>query len=65
MEGEILRQFHHRLKLENDGKLFLIFPLTVCHVIDASSPLYDLSAKDLLEKKYESTTNLLLGLSSL
>lgn len=52
MEGEVLRQFQHTLKLENNGRLFLIFPQTVCHVIDSSSPLYDLSAKDLLEKKY-------------
>lgn len=52
MEGEILHQFQHSLKLENDGRLFMIFPVNVCHVIDNSSPLYDLSAKDLLEKKY-------------
>lgn len=51
IEGEKLKQFHHSLKLENNGRLFMIFPLTVCHVIDSQSPLYDLSAKDLLEKK--------------
>ena len=50
-EGEKLRQFQRTLKLENDGRVFLIFPTTVCHVIDENSPLYDLSAKDLLEKK--------------
>lgn len=48
----MLRQFQHSLKLENDGRLFAIFPLTICHIIDSESPLYDLSAKDLLEKKY-------------
>lgn len=52
MEGEMLRQFQHSLKLENNGRLFAVFPLTICHIIDNSSPLYDLSAKDLLEKKY-------------
>lgn len=52
MEGEVLRQFQHTLKLNNNGKLFALFPLTVCHIIDSTSPLYDLSAKDLLEKKY-------------
>lgn len=50
-EGERLRQFQHSLKLENDGRVFLIFPTVLCHVIDAQSPLYDLSAKDLLEKR--------------
>lgn len=52
MEGEKLKNFHHTLKLENKGRVFLIFPTTICHVIDETSPLYDLSAKDLLEKKY-------------
>lgn len=49
----MLRQFQHTLKLENNGRLFAMFPLTICHIIDSSSPLYDLSAKDLLEKKYD------------
>lgn len=46
-----MRQYQHLLKLENGGRSFLIFPTTMCHVIDADSPLYDLSAKDLLEKR--------------
>lgn len=50
-EGEKLRHFQHLLKLENGGRVFLIFPTVVCHVIDEQSPLYDLSAKDLLEKR--------------
>lgn len=51
LEGEILHQFQHPLKLENNGRLFMILPEIACHVIDQHSPLYDLSAKDLLEKK--------------
>lgn len=51
MEGEKLKNFQHTLKLENKGRVFLIFPTTICHVIDETSPLYDMSAKDLLEKK--------------
>lgn len=51
IEGERLPQFQHSLKLENDGRVHLIFPTTLCHVIDEQSPLYDLSAKDLLEKR--------------
>lgn len=51
IEGEKLKNFQHTLKLENKGRVFLIFPTTICHVIDETSPLYDMSAKDLLEKK--------------
>lgn len=58
-EGELLRQFQHKLKLENDGRMLSIFPYTVYHVIDASSPLYGLSAKDLLEKRYVNRSSIL------
>lgn len=50
LEGEKLRQFQHSLKLENPG-VFILCPVTVCHIIDRNSPLYDLSGRDLLEKK--------------
>lgn len=53
MEGELLAQFQHQLKLENDGRFFLIFPMIICHVIDETSPLYHLTARDVLEKRYE------------
>lgn len=33
--------------------IFLIWPLTVLHRIDSSSPLYDLSAADLLNSNFE------------
>ncbi|KAJ6650042.1 Inward rectifier potassium channel irk-1 [Pseudolycoriella hygida] len=52
-EGEKLRNLQHTLKLPNDGNVFLIFPTTVCHVIDATSPLYNLTQKQLYEKKFE------------
>ncbi|XP_077296528.1 uncharacterized protein LOC143918454 [Arctopsyche grandis] len=32
---------------------FLLWPTTIQHVIDEKSPLYDISAKDLLDKKFE------------
>lgn len=51
MEGEILHQFQQTLKLDSNGRSFMLFPVIACHVIDQYSPLYDLSAKDLLEKK--------------
>lgn len=40
-------QCKHELKLESGGRVSLLFPITVCHVIDAESPLYDLSAQNL------------------
>ncbi|XP_059620073.1 ATP-sensitive inward rectifier potassium channel 1 [Phlebotomus argentipes] len=43
----------HTLALEDLGHLFLIWPTTVVHVIDAKSPLYDVSARDLLNKHFE------------
>lgn len=49
-EGEILSDYLRPLSLEN-GDAFIIFPLIICHIIDSESPLYDLSAKDLLEKR--------------
>lgn len=44
--------FQHPLELEHDGRVHVIFPLTVCHVINSDSPLYELSAQDFLEKRY-------------
>lgn len=52
-EGEILHQFHRVLELENEGSIFIIFPLTICHVIDEKSPLFYLSAKSMIEKRFE------------
>lgn len=51
-EGEVIHQYQHQLKLQEDGRIFIIFPLTICHVIDAMSPFYNLSAKDFVEKRY-------------
>lgn len=50
-EGEKLKNLQHTLKLQSDGSVFLIFPTTVCHVIDEASPLYNLTQKQLKEKK--------------
>uniref|UniRef100_A0A1B0DBG0 Uncharacterized protein n=2 Tax=Phlebotomus papatasi TaxID=29031 RepID=A0A1B0DBG0_PHLPP len=52
-EGESINQFLHTLALEDCGHLFLIWPTTVVHVIDDTSPLYDVSARDLLNKRFE------------
>uniref|UniRef100_A0A336MVW0 CSON008155 protein n=1 Tax=Culicoides sonorensis TaxID=179676 RepID=A0A336MVW0_CULSO len=53
MEGEHLGQCQSRLKLVSNGKLFLVWPETVCHYIDVNSPLYHFSAKSLLESNFE------------
>lgn len=53
LEGERIKKSQQRLKLENNGRVFLIWPNTVCHPIDKSSPFYDMSAKDLVEKSFE------------
>uniref|UniRef100_A0A8W7PFE7 Inward rectifier potassium channel C-terminal domain-containing protein n=1 Tax=Anopheles coluzzii TaxID=1518534 RepID=A0A8W7PFE7_ANOCL len=52
-EGEEIEKNESYLKLENDGRLVLLWPVTACHVIDRDSPLYDVSAADLLERKLE------------
>lgn len=52
VEGDILNQFQHPLKLQDGGRIHVIFPVIVCHVIDESSPLYTLSASDFLEKRH-------------
>ncbi|GLV40098.1 Inwardly rectifying potassium channel 2 [Carabus blaptoides fortunei] len=50
-QGEYLENFQTPLKLEPHG--LLLWPLTVVHKITPASPLYDLSAQDLLLKKFE------------
>lgn len=49
--GDLVDQFQHELKLQDDGQVFVLFPLIVCHVIDRESPLYTLSAEKFLEKR--------------
>lgn len=41
------------MNLESGGRVFILWPQTIAHVIDSTSPLYNLSAKDLLEKRFE------------
>jgi potassium inwardly-rectifying channel subfamily J len=53
VEGEHVGKSQQRLKLENNGKAFLIWPQIVCHFIDETSPFYDMSAKDLIERRFE------------
>ncbi|XP_065081291.1 ATP-sensitive inward rectifier potassium channel 12-like [Ochlerotatus camptorhynchus] len=53
LEGEVIEKNESYMNLENDGRILLMWPVTICHLIDHESPLFDVSAKDLLEKKFE------------
>lgn len=55
-EGEYLSPFLTELKLNVDdysSDIFLIWPKVVVHKIDSSSPLYNLSAADLINERFE------------
>lgn len=52
-EGERVGKCQQRLQLETNGRVFLIWPQTVCHVVDKNSPFYDMSARDLIQKHFE------------
>lgn len=55
-EGEYLSPFLTELKLNVDdysSDIFLIWPKVVVHKIDSSSPLYTLSATDLINERFE------------
>lgn len=62
-EGERVGKSQQRLKLENNGRVFLIWPQTVAHLIDKTSPFYDMSARDLIDKRFELVLSL-TGVSS-
>lgn len=55
-EGELLPFFQTELKVGGDGeedKIFFIWPTTIVHKIDSRSPLYNLSASDMLKERFE------------
>ena len=55
-EGEILNQYQHELHVGVDGcdrNLFFIWPMTITHKINQKSPLYHLSASDMLQESFE------------
>lgn len=57
-EGERIPLCQYPLKMEtetcnSDNSLFLFWPTTVVHKIDSSSPLYDLTAKQLMTESFE------------
>lgn len=55
-EGEILNHYQTELSVNADGcdgDLFFIWPMTIVHKIDEESPLYYLSAADVLQDRFE------------
>ncbi|XP_011875780.1 PREDICTED: G protein-activated inward rectifier potassium channel 3-like isoform X5 [Vollenhovia emeryi] len=55
-EGELLPFFQTELKVGGDGeedKIFFIWPTTIVHKIDRYSPLYKVSASDMLRERFE------------
>lgn len=55
-EGEVLPFFQQELSIGADGgqdRLMFIWPTTMLHKIDRHSPLYALSAQDMLRERFE------------
>ncbi|PNF23184.1 Inward rectifier potassium channel 2 [Cryptotermes secundus] len=53
-EGEVLHQHQAELNIGTDGgdqNLFFIWPMTVVHRIDSESPLYNISASDIIDRE--------------
>uniref|UniRef100_A0A8D8VMJ5 ATP-sensitive inward rectifier potassium channel 12 n=1 Tax=Cacopsylla melanoneura TaxID=428564 RepID=A0A8D8VMJ5_9HEMI len=56
LEGELLPFYQQELKVGGDGiedKIFFIWPTTIVHKINPMSPLYTLSAADMLKERFE------------
>ncbi|UMM42178.1 hypothetical protein L5515_018107 [Caenorhabditis briggsae] len=56
-EGEIepLHQFEMKVgpSISDDDRLFLVWPTTLCHVIDSRSPLYNYNQQSLMSAQFE------------
>lgn len=58
-EGETIPFYHHQLDVTIDdsrNSLLLIWPVTIVHVIDSSSPFYRVNADELANFKFEIIT---------
>ena len=55
-EGEQMPYYQHELRCgvdHDESDIFLIWPMTIVHKITPDSPLYNISASDLLKEKFE------------
>jgi len=53
-EGEVLHQHQAEMKIgteSGDNNLFFIWPLTLVHKINSESPLYNISASDIIDRE--------------
>jgi potassium inwardly-rectifying channel subfamily J, other len=60
-EGELLPFFQQELEVGADGsddRLMFIWPTLIVHKIDEDSPLYEISAQDLIKERFEIVTML-------
>ena len=56
VEGEVMPLYQHEMQMsdiEGECRLFLVWPVTLEHKIDSESPLWDVSAEDLLRDQFE------------
>lgn len=52
-EGEVIHESREMLKLVEEGKVNLIWPVIVVHVIDKESPFYHMDSQRLASTKFE------------
>ncbi|XP_059473830.1 G protein-activated inward rectifier potassium channel 3-like [Neocloeon triangulifer] len=56
-EGECIQFYQHELRVGGEGadddQIFFIWPTNIVHKIDASSPLYHMSAADMVRERFE------------
>lgn len=55
-EGEVLPLHQYDMDVGYDDgldRIFLVWPITICHVIDSNSPLYEYAADDLATAQFE------------
>lgn len=55
-EGEFIPLYHHNMDVmyeTGEDRIFLVWPLIICHIIDEKSPLYNISAADLQDVDFE------------
>jgi hypothetical protein len=52
-EGESDGKVQQRLTLENNGRILLYIPTTICHFINSKSPLYNMTPMQLADSNFE------------
>lgn len=58
-EGELLPFHQYEMNVGFEAgldRIFVVWPITICHVIDETSPLYEIGAEDLSTSRFEIMT---------